>query len=230
MLYANSRSADDNRIGAAGAAGHGHRRQGRHRQTRCGSGESARNPIRQLRQADRGGAAAPLPVADPAGAAARRAHRRVRPLALRGRADRPGARPRAARGVGQALRRDQRVREEARRRAARRSSRSRCSSRSTSRRSGCRKRLRRPDKYWKYNPADIDERLLWPKYQEAYQAMLERTSTDYAPWHVVPCDRKWYSRLAITELLIEALEGLDLSWPPAGFRRRGGEEAAGRTA
>ena len=78
-------------------------------------------------------------------------------------------------------------------------------------------RLDRPDKYWKYNPADIDERLLWPKYQEAYQAMLERTSTDYAPWHVIPCDRKWYSRLAIPELLIEALEGLDLSWPPADF-------------
>ena len=78
-------------------------------------------------------------------------------------------------------------------------------------------RLDRPDKYWKYNPADIDERLLWPKYQEAYQAMLDKTSTDYAPWHVVPCDRKWYSRLAITELLIEALKGLDLSWPPADF-------------
>ncbi len=79
------------------------------------------------------------------------------------------------------------------------------------------KRLRRPDKYWKYNPADIDERLLWPKYQEAYQAVLDKTSTEYAPWHVVPCDRKWYSRLAITELLIEALEGFDLSWPPADF-------------
>jgi PPK2 family polyphosphate:nucleotide phosphotransferase len=78
-------------------------------------------------------------------------------------------------------------------------------------------RLERPDKYWKYNPADVDERLLWPSYQEAYQAMLERTSTDYAPWHVVPCDRKWYSRLAILELLIEALEGLNLSWPPADF-------------
>jgi PPK2 family polyphosphate:nucleotide phosphotransferase len=79
------------------------------------------------------------------------------------------------------------------------------------------KRLERPDKYWKYNPKDVDERLLWPKYQEAYQAMLEKTSTDYAPWHVVPCDRKWYSRLAILELLIEALEGLELSWPPADF-------------
>jgi PPK2 family polyphosphate:nucleotide phosphotransferase len=79
------------------------------------------------------------------------------------------------------------------------------------------KRLDRPDKYWKYNPADVDERLLWPAYQEAYQAMLERTSTQHAPWHVIPCDRKWYSRLAILELLIEALEGLNLSWPPADF-------------
>jgi PPK2 family polyphosphate:nucleotide phosphotransferase len=78
-------------------------------------------------------------------------------------------------------------------------------------------RLDRPDKYWKYNTADVDERLLWPAYQEAYQAMLERTSTEHAPWHVIPCDRKWYSRLAILELLIEALEGLKLSWPPAGF-------------
>ena len=78
-------------------------------------------------------------------------------------------------------------------------------------------RLDRPDKYWKYNPADIDERLKWPLYQEAYQALLDKTSTDYAPWHVIPCDRKWYSRLAITELLIEALESMNLSWPPADF-------------
>ncbi|WP_102144436.1 polyphosphate kinase 2 family protein [Mycobacterium hubeiense] len=78
-------------------------------------------------------------------------------------------------------------------------------------------RLEDPTKYWKYNPGDIDERMLWPKYQEAYQAMLERTSTDYAPWHVVPCNKRWYSRLAVTELLIEALEGLRLSWPPADF-------------
>lgn len=79
------------------------------------------------------------------------------------------------------------------------------------------RRLDRPDKYWKYNTGDVDERRLWPKYEEAYQVMLEKTSTVYAPWHVVPCDRKWYGRLAILELLIEALEGLDLSWPPADF-------------
>jgi PPK2 family polyphosphate:nucleotide phosphotransferase len=79
------------------------------------------------------------------------------------------------------------------------------------------RRLERADKYWKYNPKDVDERKLWPQYQEAYQAVLDRTSTDYAPWHIVPCDRKWYSRLAITELVIEALVPFDLSWPPPHF-------------
>ncbi|MBH0778282.1 polyphosphate kinase 2 family protein [Nocardia bovistercoris] len=80
-----------------------------------------------------------------------------------------------------------------------------------------RERLERPDKYWKFNPSDIDERAYWPAYQEAYQAMLERTSTDVAPWYVIPADRKWFARLAITELLVEALETLDLDWPKAGF-------------
>ncbi|WP_395308444.1 polyphosphate kinase 2 family protein [Mycobacterium sp. AMU20-3851] len=78
-------------------------------------------------------------------------------------------------------------------------------------------RLDRPDKYWKYNPGDIDERLKWPLYQEAYQAMLDKTSTEHAPWYVVPCNRKWYSRLAVLELMIEALKSLDLQWPPADF-------------
>lgn len=78
-------------------------------------------------------------------------------------------------------------------------------------------RLERPDKFWKYNPGDLDERKLWPKYQEAYQVMLERTATDEAPWFVLPCDKKWYARLAVTELLIEALTAMNLSWPPADF-------------
>jgi PPK2 family polyphosphate:nucleotide phosphotransferase len=78
-------------------------------------------------------------------------------------------------------------------------------------------RLDRPEKYWKYNPGDVTERLLWPAYQEAYQAVLDRTSTDHAPWFVIPCDKKWYSRLAINELLIEALKSMELSWPAADF-------------
>ena len=78
-------------------------------------------------------------------------------------------------------------------------------------------RLQRPDKYWKYNPGDLDERKLWPSYQEAYQVMLDRTATEHAPWFVLPCDKKWYARLAVTELLIEALTAMNLSWPPADF-------------
>ncbi|MFD3703580.1 polyphosphate kinase 2 family protein [Nocardia sp. NPDC058658] len=80
-----------------------------------------------------------------------------------------------------------------------------------------RERLERPDKYWKFNPADITERAYWPEYQKAYQAVLDRTNTDYAPWYVLPSDRKWYSRLAVTELLIGALAQLKLDWPPANF-------------
>lgn len=79
------------------------------------------------------------------------------------------------------------------------------------------KRLERPDKHWKFNPGDIDERERWPQYQEAYQVAIERTSTDAAPWYVVPADRKWYARLAVAELLIDALDGLRLDWPPADF-------------
>ena len=78
-------------------------------------------------------------------------------------------------------------------------------------------RLERPDKFWKYNPNDVDSRQKWPAYQEAYQAVLDRTSTEAAPWHVVPADRKWFARLAVSELLLDALRRLDLGWPPADF-------------
>jgi PPK2 family polyphosphate:nucleotide phosphotransferase len=74
-------------------------------------------------------------------------------------------------------------------------------------------RLDDPDKQWKFNPSDIDERQLWPAYQDAYQLALERTSTDDAPWFVVPANHKWYARLAVQHLLLHALRSLDLQWP-----------------
>ncbi len=80
-----------------------------------------------------------------------------------------------------------------------------------------RERLERPDKHWKYNPADLEARAKWPAYREAYQAVLDRTSTEIAPWYVVPADRKWYARLAVTELLVDAFERLGLRWPAADF-------------
>ncbi|MFE6964553.1 PPK2 family polyphosphate kinase [Agromyces sp. NPDC057679] len=78
-------------------------------------------------------------------------------------------------------------------------------------------RLERPDKHWKFNPGDIDERLLWPAYREAYQHVFDRTSKPDAPWFVVPADHKWYARLAVQHLLIDALEAMELSWPTADY-------------
>jgi PPK2 family polyphosphate:nucleotide phosphotransferase len=78
-------------------------------------------------------------------------------------------------------------------------------------------RLVRPDKYWKYNPADVTEHGSWAGYQEAYQAALTRCSTGFAPWFVVPADRKWYARWAVQQLLIDALSRIDPQWPPASF-------------
>lgn len=78
-------------------------------------------------------------------------------------------------------------------------------------------RLERADKHWKYNPGDVDERLLWADYQEAYQAALSRCSTPAAPWYVVPADRKWYARWAVQQLLVEHLRSLEPQWPAADF-------------
>lgn len=78
-------------------------------------------------------------------------------------------------------------------------------------------RLERPDKYWKYNPNDVDERGHWDEYMKAYQAVFDTTSTVGAPWYVVPADRKWYARLAVQQLVLEALREMDLQWPPADF-------------
>ncbi|SDS47182.1 polyphosphate:nucleotide phosphotransferase, PPK2 family [Paraoerskovia marina] len=80
-----------------------------------------------------------------------------------------------------------------------------------------RKRLERPDKHWKYDPSDLAGRAQWPAYQEAYQAVLDRTSTPAAPWYVVPADHKWYSRLVVTELVLDAFRSLDLDWPTASY-------------
>jgi PPK2 family polyphosphate:nucleotide phosphotransferase len=79
------------------------------------------------------------------------------------------------------------------------------------------RRLERADKHWKYNPGDVDERELWPKYMDAYQTVFERTSTDHAPWFVVPANHKWYARIAVQHLLLEALEEINPRWPAANY-------------
>ena len=78
-------------------------------------------------------------------------------------------------------------------------------------------RLDQADKHWKFNPQDVDERALWPAYRQAYEIALERTNTEYAPWHIVPSDSKWFRNLTIGHLLLETLEALDPQWPKADF-------------
>lgn len=78
-------------------------------------------------------------------------------------------------------------------------------------------RLDSPAKFWKFNPADIDERERWGDYRTAYEVALARTNTEIAPWYVVPSDKKWYRNLVVGQLLLAHLRGLNLQWPAADF-------------
>jgi len=80
-----------------------------------------------------------------------------------------------------------------------------------------RERIENPDKHWKYNPGDIDDRKLWPQYMAAYQIAMTRTSTDDAPWYCVPSDNKEYCRTVVKTLLYDALTSLNLEWPEREF-------------
>jgi PPK2 family polyphosphate:nucleotide phosphotransferase len=76
------------------------------------------------------------------------------------------------------------------------------------------KRLADPAKNWKFNPADLVERKLWDDYQDAFDDLLERCSTDYAPWYVVPADRKWFRNWVLSETIVHTMESLDMKFPP----------------
>jgi PPK2 family polyphosphate:nucleotide phosphotransferase len=78
-------------------------------------------------------------------------------------------------------------------------------------------RLDNPAKHWKYNRGDLEERAFWDDYMSAYEAAIAETSTPDAPWHVVPANKKWYARIAVQQLLLGALGGLNLEWPKAAF-------------
>lgn len=78
-------------------------------------------------------------------------------------------------------------------------------------------RLDNPAKHWKYSRGDLDERAFWEDYMSAYQSAIDETNTPNAPWHVVPANKKWYARIAVQQLLLGALNGMDLQWPKAEF-------------
>ena len=74
-------------------------------------------------------------------------------------------------------------------------------------------RLDEPHKNWKFETGDLVPRSKWDRYQEAFEDALSETSTDVAPWYVVPADRKWYRNIAVSEILIQTLESLKMDWP-----------------
>ncbi len=80
-----------------------------------------------------------------------------------------------------------------------------------------RRRLKKPDKHWKFNPADLEERERWDAYMRAYETALERCSTPQAPWYVIPAEKRWFRDLAITQLLRQTLEEMDPQYPAPLF-------------
>jgi PPK2 family polyphosphate:nucleotide phosphotransferase len=82
-------------------------------------------------------------------------------------------------------------------------------------------RLDDPEKHWKFDPADLDARKLWDEYQKAYEAALGATSTEYAPWFVIPGNSKTHRNVMVAELILRTLEGLKLEYPPANESLKG---------
>lgn len=74
-------------------------------------------------------------------------------------------------------------------------------------------RINEEDKNWKFSSADLAERALWPDYMNAYEEAINETSKDYAPWFVIPADNKWFTRVAAIQIIIDAMEKMDLKYP-----------------
>ncbi len=90
-------------------------------------------------------------------------------------------------------------------------------------------RINEPDKHWKFSASDIAERGHWDAYMEAYEAAIGETSTEHAPWYVIPADKKWVSRAAVGAVLAGTIRRLGLEWPTVGEAKREQIEAARRT-
>jgi PPK2 family polyphosphate:nucleotide phosphotransferase len=87
-------------------------------------------------------------------------------------------------------------------------------------------RLDEPEKNWKFSMADVRERAYWDRYMDAYEDTLAATSTDEAPWFVIPADKKWFMRMAVAEIIVETLEGMHLHFPELSDEKRNELQAA----
>ncbi len=88
------------------------------------------------------------------------------------------------------------------------------------------KRIEEPEKNWKFSASDVSERQHWDQYMEAYEDMVRHTSTEHAPWYVVPADHKWFTRLVVSSAIIQALEECQPAFPTVDEERRKELEAA----
>ena len=82
-------------------------------------------------------------------------------------------------------------------------------------------RLEDKKKNWKFSQADLKEREYWDAYIEAYDAVLEKCNTDYAPWYVIPANHKWFRNLAVAQVLVETMDGMKLHYPKAAANLAG---------
>ena len=81
-------------------------------------------------------------------------------------------------------------------------------------------RLDEPEKNWKFSAGDVTEREFWDDYMAAYEEAIRRTSSEHAPWYVVPADHKWFTRAVVSEVIVETLESLNLSFPEVDAKQR----------
>jgi len=87
-------------------------------------------------------------------------------------------------------------------------------------------RLNQPEKNWKFALKDVEERAHWPKYMDAYEDCIAHTSSEEAPWYVIPADHKWFTRMAVAEIVVDTLEELDLTFPEVNEEKRAELEQA----
>src|SRR5205085_2310026 len=81
-------------------------------------------------------------------------------------------------------------------------------------------RLEDPNKHWKFSDNDLKEREFWDDYMNAYEGCLDATSTEWAPWHIVPADHKWVTRALVATVVTKAIERLDLKYPEVPAAKR----------
>ena len=74
-------------------------------------------------------------------------------------------------------------------------------------------RIHISEKRWKFNPKDIDERKLWGQYMKAFTEVFEKTSTDYAPWYIIPANRNWYRNYVVISIILNTLKNLNMKYP-----------------